>query len=198
MSSGLVRLTLRPLAGDVPATVRLRSLLKRLRRTCGYACVQVEELADEPKGEPVDPATEARPPTEGRGKGGGMTADRAGASLAGARDAGRHVAHCAARRAGGLMLSAENVPSRQEAADYLTALRGLRGSLETVAQEWAGILADIREMEGVVGKLLDGGDPATLGKLARIIEPVIGGLEFAVPHLNLAMLMMGPTMGRPS
>jgi hypothetical protein len=41
------RLTLRPLASDVPAVIRLRSVLKRLLRTYQFRAVVVEEVRAE-------------------------------------------------------------------------------------------------------------------------------------------------------
>jgi hypothetical protein len=43
-----IRLTLRPLPDAVPADVRLRRLLKRLLRSYGFRCVNVEALPPGP------------------------------------------------------------------------------------------------------------------------------------------------------
>ena len=50
---GEFRLTLRPLASDVPATARVRRLLKHLLRALDLRCVSIEpaELGDDPRKE---------------------------------------------------------------------------------------------------------------------------------------------------
>jgi hypothetical protein len=55
------RLRLRPLASDVPATIRLRSVLKRLLRTYQFRVVVVEEVRAEA---PATPAVLPGDPSE--------------------------------------------------------------------------------------------------------------------------------------
>jgi hypothetical protein len=55
------RLTLRPLASDVPVPVRLRSVLKRLLRSYQFRAVAVEEVRAEP---PATPAVLPGEPSE--------------------------------------------------------------------------------------------------------------------------------------
>jgi hypothetical protein len=42
------RLTLRALRSEVPPTIRLRSVLKRLLRTFQFRCLEVQEMRDVP------------------------------------------------------------------------------------------------------------------------------------------------------